>query len=167
MRRLPALLAAAGLAAILLAGAACGTRDGVTRREVFRQVTAPVAFEMMHDFPSLPVLDLRPAADFHGEHGHIRGAVNVPLAHLDELLRDIAYLRGQTFLVYCEADECEPQALDYLRGQGFDNAMLLHGGILAWLGTGFGTVGAHGTEHEAPHGGGGDDGEDGGGLPFR
>lgn len=156
-------LAAAALA-VAAAAAGCGSRGGVERQEIFRQVTAPIAFEMMHDFPGLPVIDLRPAADFHGELGHIRGAINVPMAHLDDLLRDIAFLREQTFLVYCHSNECEPEALDYLRSKGFENAMLLHGGIEAWLSGDFGTVGAHDSpEHRET---GRDGKERSGGLPF-
>ena len=52
-----------------------------------------------------------------------------------------------------------PQALDYLRQQGFENAMLIHGGITAWIDAGFGTVGAgspqeHADESEEKDGGG-------------
>jgi len=137
----PALLVPALLAAVVLV-AGCGSGGKSGRKEVFRQVTAPVAFEMMHDTPGLTVLDLRPAAEFHGPLGHIRGALSVPWEHRDELLRDIAWLRDRTFLIYCRVDECEPAAIDYYRSHGFDNAMLIHGGIEAWVGGGFGTVGA-------------------------
>lgn len=142
----PVLLAAA---AVALLATACASRDGGKPRPVFHQVTAPVAFEMMHDFPDLPVIDLRPAADYHGPSGHIRGAFNAPFEALPELLRDIAYLKEETFLIYCQAHECEPSVLDWFRDRGFENAMLIHGGIEAWIDAGFGTVGAGAPEgHE-------------------
>ena len=161
MRPRAAVLLALAVAMAAVGG--CRSRQGVERREVFRQVTAPVAFEMLLDFPNLPVLDLRPAADFHGEHGHIRGAINVPSAHLGALLRDIASLRDHTFLIYCWSDECGEE-LDFLRANGFDNAMLLHGGIEAWMRADFGTVGAFDPpDHRDVDEGAGDREEDDGG----
>lgn len=146
VRALPGILLLA-LTAVVLA-TACGTRNEGERREVFRRVSAPVAFEMMHDFPELPVLDLRPTEDFHGPLGHIQGALSVPRRALPDRLREISYLRDDTFLIYCHSDECAPETLDYLREQGFDNAMLIDGGIEGWVEAGFGTVGAEaGGEH--------------------
>lgn len=125
-----------------------GGDDGEPR-PMFRKVTAPVAFEMMHDSPQMPVLDVRPAEEFHGPLGHVRGALNVPLTELQERLAELSFLRGQTFLVYCTGHECDPRALELLEAKGFEDAILLHGGIEAWLDAGFGTVGAHAPpEHE-------------------
>ena len=94
---------------VLVGSTGCKTRESAQREAVFRRVTAPVAFEMMHDFPGLPVLDLRPAEDFHGPAGHIRGALNAPMAALPELIRDLSFLREETFLIYCSRDECAPR----------------------------------------------------------
>lgn len=154
--------AAAALLVVVGLLAACGGRNRAERQPVFHQVTAPVAFEMMHDFPQLPVLDLRPVEEFHGPTGHIQGAFNAPREFLPRMLDRIAYLKESTFLVYCRRDECGPEVLDYLREQGFENAMLIHGGIEAWRAAGFGTVGAGDADHDhAPK-----DGEEEGGKLF-
>ena len=131
-------LAAASLLALALAG--CGSlrsEDGP-----FRRVRPPVAFEMILDTPDVPILDLRPREDYHGPLGHLEGARSFPLADLPRRHREIGELRDETFLVYCQADECDPQALDVLAAHGFDDAMLLDGGIEAWIAGGFETVGA-------------------------
>jgi len=137
----PAL--AVTLAVILLATClACGSRNGAERKPVFRQVTPGVAFEMIRDYPGLPILDVRPHRDFHGPLGHLRSAVSAPAADLPVLLRQLAWMRSETFLVYCHADECEPRVLDFFYSNGYEDAMLIHGGIEAWRADGFGTVGA-------------------------
>lgn len=132
---LPALLAVAVLTA------ACGSRKGPEKRPAFRRVTAPVAFEMIRDSPGLTILDVRPRQEFHGPQGHLRGAFSVPATDLPVLLRELAWLQRDTFLVYCSSMECEPEVLDFLHANGFDHAMLIHGGIEAWKEGGFGTVG--------------------------
>lgn len=129
--------------------------DGEPRQPIFRKVTAPVAFTMMRDSPEMPVLDVRPTEEFHGELGHVKGALSMSLEELEERLVEISFLRGQTFLVYCRSDECDPRVLELLDANGFEDAVLLHGGIEAWVEAGFGTVGAGAPpEHEdEPRGG--------------
>lgn len=135
---------ALGVALALAAG--CGLLRRGGERPPLRQVSPPVAFEVLRDSPDLPILDLRPSEEFHGPLGHLMGAINVPVedfaaggtgAH-GELLR---LLRPRTFLVYCAAS-CPRETMQLLRDRGFDDAMHLWGGIEAWLGEGYGTVGA-------------------------
>lgn len=144
-RRATALASGAALALAALLVLGCGTLwgnggEGSDEEGPFRRVTPPVAFEMLRDSPDLPILDLRSEARFHGPTGHLRGAINVPLSRLHERSREIAWLRDRTFLVYCQSHECQPEALDILHEEGFDDAMMIHGGIEAWLADGFGTV---------------------------
>lgn len=142
------VLAVALAVAVATAALACGSRNGAERKPAFRQVTPAVAFEMLRDYPGLPILDVRPREDFHGPLGHLRNAVSAPTGDLPHLLRELAWMRSETFLVYCRADECEPQVLDFFYSNGFEDAMLIHGGIEAWIDDGFGTVGAANPEHE-------------------
>ena len=89
------------------------------RDELQRLITRKAAF----------VIDVRPAVEF--QHGHLPGAVSVPVAelpqHLESLPRDkpiVAYCRG----AYCLfADE----AVALLRSHGFD-AHRLEGGWPEW-----------------------------------
>ncbi len=145
LNRVMAVALAVALAAAALA---CGSRNGAERKPAFRQVTPAVAFEMLRDYSGLPILDVRPRNDFHGPLGHLRNAVSAPASDLPHLLRELAWMRSETFLVYCRAHECEPEVLDFFYSNGFKDAMLIHGGIEAWIDDGFGTVGAGNPQHE-------------------
>lgn len=138
----PTLLATAALAAVLASTGGCrSARDPADPMEQpFRKVTAPVAFEMLRDAPYLAIIDLREAAAFRGPLGHINGARNLPLSELRDRIRDLNDLRGRTFLVHCQRDECNGEAMEFLLAHGLEDAVLVDGGIEAWLADGFGTV---------------------------
>lgn len=110
------------------------------KRVAFSRVRPPVAFEMLRDNPGLPVLDLRSRFEFTGPIGHVRGARNVPLDELDDRLAELLPLKDRTFLVYCGHDDCGARALERLIQAGFEEAILMDGGIDAWVMDGFGTV---------------------------
>jgi len=128
------------LVVVLVACASCrsSSLEEPTRR--FDMVRPPVAFEMLRDNPRLPVLDLRTRYEFSGPTGHIRGARNVPLDELQLRLSELSRLRPRTFLVYCGHDDCGLRGLEILRKAGFDEAVLMDGGLDGWVSAGFGTV---------------------------
>lgn len=115
------------------------TQDG-KERPAFSRVRPPVAFEMLRDNPGLVVLDLRSRYEFTGPIGHIRGSRNVPVDELEKNLAGLSPLKDRTFLVYCGHDDCGDQGLQVLVDAGFDEVILMDGGIDAWVMDGFGTV---------------------------
>ena len=85
--------------------------------------------------------DLRRPDEFQGDTGHISGAVNVPLERLPYRLLQISGFRDETFLVYCRAnDGCGEEGMALLIASGFENAILVNGGIDEWIRAGFKTV---------------------------
>ena len=139
--RLPRALVALVAAAALLAAAGCRSgRDGGKRERPFSLVRPGVAFEMLRDTPRIPVLDLRTRFEFTGPIGHVKGARNVPLDELPESLDALAPLKDRTFLVYCGHGECGGAGLEVLLAAGFRQAVLMDGGIDAWVTEGYGTV---------------------------
>lgn len=106
----------------------------------FLRVRPPVAFEMLRDNPNMAILDVRSTEEFAGPVGHVSGAKNIPLSELEARLAELAVLREQTFLVYCGHDQCGQVAVAALRAAGFDEAVLMDGGIDGWIVAGFGTV---------------------------
>lgn len=74
----------------------------------------------------LAVLDVREPVEW--EHGHIEGAVHVPLMDLPQRLGDLP--QGQT-LVVCKVGGRSAQAAGYLAQQGYD-VVNLDGGMLDW-----------------------------------
>lgn len=121
----------------------------------FRKVSPPVAFEILRDNPDVLVLDLRSRQEFLGDTGHVYRSRNIPLDRLAERLIEIAPFRDDTFLVYCRTgDTCGEEGMAVLVSSGFENAILMDGGVDGWIRYGFRTVlpatpEAAGTETEA------------------
>ncbi len=144
LRPSPRALAALALALAVALGAAAGcaslSEKTSGRRPAFSQVQPAVAFEMLRDNPSLPVIDLRSRFEFTGPAGHIKGAQCLPLDELPARLAELSALRGRTFLVYCGHDLCGLQGLNLLEKAGFEEVVLMDGGLDEWVEEGFGTV---------------------------
>jgi len=110
-------------------------------RPPFRKVTPPVAFEVLRDNPDILIMDLRTRMEFLGDTGHIYRARNIPLERLPDRMLEIAPFRDDTFLVYCrESDSCGEEGMAILISSGFENAILIDGGIDGWIRYGFRTV---------------------------
>ena len=78
----------------------------------------------------LVVLDVREPVEW--QHGHIDGAVHIPLMQLPQRLAEVP--AGQT-LVVCKIGGRSAQAVGYLVQQGID-AVNLEGGMVEWAGAG-------------------------------
>ncbi len=126
------------MALVLLTASAC-SRWRNRERPPFRKVSASVAFEILRDTPDTPILDLRPAEAFVGDSGHIRNARSLPLSRLPFRLGEISAYRDETFLVYCDTLACGEEGMAVLISSGFDNAILMDGGIDGWTNAGFRT----------------------------
>lgn len=124
------------LLAVLLAG--CRSARG-RERPPFRKLSPAVAYELMRDNPEMLVIDLRTPEEFLGETGHIRRAVNIPLATLPFRLIEISGWREETLLLYCRRGNCEQEGMAILASSGFEDAILMEGGIDAWIEAGFKT----------------------------
>ncbi|MFL6202332.1 MAG: rhodanese-like domain-containing protein [Thermoanaerobaculia bacterium] len=110
-------------------------------RPPFRKVAPSVAFEILRDSPDVLILDLRTRQEFLGDTGHIYRARNIPLERLPDRMLEIAPFRDDTFLVYCrEGDSCGEEGMAILVSSGFENAILIEGGIDGWIRYGFRTV---------------------------
>jgi rhodanese-related sulfurtransferase len=95
-----------------------------------------------HPLPEgLAILDVREPVEW--EHGHIEGAVHVPLMDLPQRLDAIP--EGQV-LVVCKVGGRSAQAVGYLAQQGHD-VVNLDGGMLDWEAAGRPMVSENG---EAP-----------------
>jgi rhodanese-related sulfurtransferase len=110
-------------------------------RPPFRKVSPPVAFEILRDSPDVLIRDLRTRDEFLGDTGHIYRARNIPLERLPDRMLEIAPFRDDTFLVYCrEGDTCGEEGMAILISSGFENPILIEGGIDGWIRYGFRTV---------------------------
>jgi rhodanese-related sulfurtransferase len=135
MRR---ILTLALLGLLLLAGCRMFQRR---ERPPFRKVRPPVAFEILRDSPDVLTLDLRSPREFLGDTGHIYRARNIPLDKLSERLPELTLFRDDTFLVYCRGnDMCGEEGMAILVSSGYEDAILIEGGIDGWIEDGFKTV---------------------------
>ncbi|MCC2317977.1 rhodanese-like domain-containing protein [Cellulomonas chengniuliangii] len=83
---------------------------------------------LLEQDPSTPVVDVR--EDHEYAHGHIPGAVSVPLSELVARHAEIGALPGTVYLV-CEVGGRSGQAAAWLEGQGYD-VVNVAGGTSAW-----------------------------------
>ena len=126
-------------AALALQGCAM-LRRRAAERPPYRKVTPPIAYEIMRDAPGLLILDLRSPEAFHGDTGHIYRAYNIPGDQLPTRHLELGSFREETFLVYCDTPKCGEDAMGVLLSSGFENAVLIEGGIDKWISSGFRTV---------------------------
>jgi rhodanese-related sulfurtransferase len=140
MNPLPRRRAALLLLLSLLCGGCAFFHRHTQSRSPFKKLSPPVAYEMMRDSPEMLVLDLRPAQQFNSPTGHIRAAKNIPLSRLPYRLLEILPFREGTVLIYCETNECADTGTKILAASGFENVILMDGGIEKWIRDGFKTV---------------------------
>lgn len=81
----------------------------------------------------LTVLDVRGSEEFVGPHGHIHGAVNIPL---DELAARLGELQG-TIIAVCRTDRRSAQAAILLQDAGNKDVTVMRGGMVEWNALGF------------------------------
>lgn len=77
------------------------------------------------------VLDVRDDAEFAG--GHIVDAKHIPLAKLEERLKELAKYKDKPLLVNCQRGVRSAKACDILRKAEFTQVNNLQGGLDAWL----------------------------------
>ncbi len=83
------------------------------------------------------VLDVRPAADFSGEMGHIRGAKSLPLEALPAHLAELEDRKTRPIRLVCRTDRRSAQAARLLADAGFADARVIEGGMTAWRAQGW------------------------------
>lgn len=115
-------------------------RRRAANRPPYTKVSAPIAFEIIRDNPSILILDLRSPQDFNGDTGHLFRAHNIPLDRLPYRLLEISAFRNDTFLAYCDTQKCAEEGMAILISSGFQDAVLIDGGVDEWIRKGFRTV---------------------------
>ncbi len=86
------------------------------------------------------VLDVRTAADYAGDSGHIPGARNLPLEGLPQHITELGEFLETPIAVVCSTDKRSIQAERLLAGQGFADVHVVEGGMTAWARAGLAVV---------------------------
>ncbi|HED19719.1 MAG TPA: rhodanese-like domain-containing protein, partial [Gammaproteobacteria bacterium] len=83
------------------------------------------------------VLDVRTAADFIGEQGHIAGAVNLPLEELPERINEISDYQEKPVVTVCRTDRRSVKAVELLAQRGFADVHVVTNGMTGWNENGY------------------------------
>ena len=78
------------------------------------------------------VVDVREPKEFHGELGHIPGALNLPLEELKERLDALADRVERPIAIVCRTDRRSFQAARLLAQNGFADVHVVAGGMMRW-----------------------------------
>jgi uncharacterized membrane protein YdjX (TVP38/TMEM64 family)/rhodanese-related sulfurtransferase len=81
----------------------------------------------------LLVLDVRTAADFDGDQGHIGGALNLPLEEIPQGLADLGTDLEHPIALVCRTDRRSAKAASLLTQRGFTQVQVVQGGMTAWI----------------------------------
>ena len=79
------------------------------------------------------VLDVRTAADFIGEQGHIESAVNIAVEDLPTRINELTEYLEQPIALVCRTDKRSAKAALLLTEQGFHDVHIVRGGMTKWL----------------------------------
>jgi uncharacterized membrane protein YdjX (TVP38/TMEM64 family)/rhodanese-related sulfurtransferase len=83
------------------------------------------------------LLDVRPAADFTGDQGHIAGARSLPLEALPAQLAGLEDDKQRPIRLVCRTDRRSAQAARLLTEAGYTDVGVIQGGMTAWHANGW------------------------------
>ena len=130
-----------GLIALALLAAVAFLPSLVARLRQRPSITIEELKRRLEARAGLLVLDVRTPADFVGEQGHIRGALNLPLEDLPARLADPESPLGEDLerpiALVCRTDRRSAKAAALLARRGFAQVQVVQGGMTAWLAQGW------------------------------
>ncbi len=118
------------IALALLAAVAFIPRLVKRMRGAASWITAPqLAAQLAGGRPPV-VVDVRSPKEYHGELGHIDGALNLPLDELESRLHELP--ADRPLALVCHTDRRSRTAARLLRGHGYSNVAIVRKGMTAW-----------------------------------
>ncbi|GLW99045.1 rhodanese-like domain-containing protein [Microtetraspora sp. NBRC 16547] len=97
-------------------------------------VDVTTARAMIASNPDVLLVDVRTPGEF--DSAHIDGAINLPLDQIGSRLRRIVADAGGTMVLICQSGNRAGQAREKLCGAGLADAVVLNGGMNAWIAAG-------------------------------
>jgi len=95
-------------------------------------LTVPELKQRLENGADILVLDVRTAADFVGEQGHIAGATNLPLEELPERIDEISDYQEKPVVTVCRTDRRSDKAAELLAQRGFADVHVVTNGMTGW-----------------------------------
>ena len=90
----------------------------------------------LDEHENILLLDLRSHQEFLGNLGHVPNSINIPLNELNSNITKNHWLCSDTnrkVVVICQTGTRAAFALPLLRRKGIRNALVMNGGLAAWL----------------------------------
>lgn len=78
------------------------------------------------------VLDVRSAAEFTGEQGHISNACNIPVEELEQRMDELGEYLERPIAIVCRTDKRSAKASLLLTEEGFADVHVVRGGMMKW-----------------------------------
>lgn len=100
-------------------------------------LTVPELKQRLENGDDILILDVRTAADFVGEQGHIAGAVNVPLEEIPERIEEIGDYQEKPVVTVCRTDRRSAKAVELLAQRGFADVHVVTNGMTGWNENGY------------------------------
>jgi glyoxylase-like metal-dependent hydrolase (beta-lactamase superfamily II)/rhodanese-related sulfurtransferase len=117
-----------------LEGGVQSWRDAGLPIDAIKQVTVAQLKEQMAN-RDLQILDVRRPGEY--VNGHVPGALNAPLASLDQSLGPLPVEKDKLTAVICAGGYRSSAAASLLQQQGFSNLLNVSGGTGAWINAGY------------------------------
>jgi len=83
------------------------------------------------------LLDVRSAADYVGEQGHVKDSVLIPVEELEQRLSEIEDFQEKTVMTICRTDRRSAKAAQILTKHGFADVHVIRNGMTSWNEAGY------------------------------
>jgi uncharacterized membrane protein YdjX (TVP38/TMEM64 family)/rhodanese-related sulfurtransferase len=126
-----------GLVALALLAAAAFLPRLVARLRERPMMEVAALRKALEQGAGLLVLDVRPAGEFVGEQGHIRGAIHLPLEELDVRTDELGDNTDRAIAIVSRTGRRAARAAALLARRGFADVHAVRGGMTAWCAAGW------------------------------
>jgi rhodanese-related sulfurtransferase len=125
--------ASAALTLLALPLAAC-LGHGMQRIDApCREMRSAVAYEMLKDNPTIPVIDVRRPAEVTDGEGRVKHAIAMPLERLLARPNELDRYRDTTVIVFGHDSNGGQRACQFLSSHGFKYVVFLTDGAEGWF----------------------------------
>jgi len=116
------------------------------RAAPYTDITANIAYQAITSgvCPTLVILDVRTRGEF--DQGHIKTALLIPHAELEERIDELAEHKTHEIIVYCFCGLRSAMASGILDAHGFTKVYNMVDGLNAWIGQGYPTTTSYLTQ---------------------
>jgi rhodanese-related sulfurtransferase len=105
-----------------------------------REMRSAVAYEMLKDNPSIPIVDVRRQWELSEEAGRVKNAIAIPLERLPARVAELQRFRETTVIVLGRDEESGRLACQILSARGFKYVLFVSDGAEGWFKNGLPSV---------------------------